>query len=269
MCRQSNYRLDVRASTQKCKRMLYIYFFISFLLLLLPFCVVSFKDNRTRCIGECCGGQLLLPPSLSPAVSLPDCSCRSPSAPVFLLPTRLAPRPPWRHHIREKQRPAEKPPLLLHIHTQTWTNKTSVCAHGAKSAQVSWLEQQQQQLWINTNGALLLYRAVASPSPSKWPPSESSHKWDAKPVEMYAANHIQVVLVVHVVYQIPWKRKEKKNSFFFLYTLRGYDPFVFREDLVDAPLPCHASSSQKKQKTKKNTRWIALGAWANLRDQVR
>ena len=32
---------------------------------------------------------------------------------------------------------------------------------------------------------------------------------------MYAANHIQVVLVVHVVYQIPWKRKEKKNSFFF------------------------------------------------------
>ena len=214
MCRQSNYRLDVRASTQKCKRMLYIYFF-SYLLLLLPFCVVSFKDNRTRCIGECCGGQLLLPPSLSPAVSLPDCSCRSPSAPVFLLPTRLAPRPPWRHHIREKQRPAEKPPLLLHIHTQTWTNKTSVCAHGAKSAQVSWLEQQQQQLWINTNGALLLYRAVASPSPSKWPPSESSHKWDAKPVEMYAANHIQVVLVVHVVYQIPWKRKEKKNSFFF------------------------------------------------------
>ena len=136
MCRQSNYRLDVRASTQKCKRMLYIYFF-SYLLLLLPFCVVSFKDNRTRCIGECCGGQLLLPPSLSPAVSLPDCSCRSPSAPVFLLPTRLAPRPPWRHHIREKQRPAEKPPLLLHIHTQTWTNKTSVCAHGAKSAQVS------------------------------------------------------------------------------------------------------------------------------------
>ena len=70
---------------------------------------------------------------------------------------------------------------------------------------------------------------------------------------MYAANHIQVVLVVHVVYQIPWKRKEKKNSFFFLYTLRGYDPFVFREDLVDAPLPCHASSSQKKTKNKKKT----------------